>query len=271
MLEIEQQFSEFLQLFSYYLCSRCEMGAPHHRSQPIPHGSGLHAHNGEILHLLNAQPPTAARLFAAFDAYLAVPVPVNIQAQLAQAYNSDISSRRIRYSVLENSVQYLLANTRRTWLKHGIEQPETAEYDPAESFPPLHTRSHVGSMGTVARSQNWFAVDLDSWPFVTCSAHSLDQTAPWGYISGYLPLSRFRGQLHQPQDRDHYYANGEISTAQWLFLYRDIPSNEQALHRNLYLIKTHNLMHLHMHTVQRLHTVINKLENVAAVKNHMSR
>lgn len=264
--EQERKFSEFLQLMIYYMCSRCEQGAPHHTGQHIPDNSGAHQHNGEILHLLQPVPPAPHRLFAAYNEYLKHNPPAYIHAQLAHAYNVSTPNRSRTHDVLERTVEYLLMNTRRTWIKHGCEQPEFMTYHRDAVFPPLDTRSHVGSMGTTQRDLNAFAVDTDSWPFDTCSTHSVDQSAPWGYISGYIPINRLHGQLHQPPDRDHYYAVAQIPTHQWLFVYDDIPSDQQALHNNLQEIQECNLMHIHKQTLAYLYTLTKKLQHVYDVK-----
>lgn len=271
MTQDEYAFTEFLKLFVYYLCSRCEQGAHHHEPQEIPDGSGNHCHNGEILHLLDPVNPAPYRLFAAFNEYQRHDPPAYIHAQLAQAYNTATPHRKRTNPILERSVEYVLANTRRTWLKHGCEQPEEMHYEKNAAFPPLHTRSHVGSMGTTHRDAQAFAVDTDTWPFLTCSTHPLDSTAPWGYISGYIPLTRFSGELLQPADRDHYYARGEVPTHQWLFVYKDIPESEQALHNNLQDIRNQKLMTLHVDTIKYLYTLTTKLQNISDVKRHSAK
>lgn len=220
-----ERFDEFLQVFTWYLCSRCTRGAPHHDPQDTSDGTGKHAHNGEILRHLQSVPVTSQRVFSAYTAYTAVYPPTNIQRSIAKYYNNP------RHNSIPNdpqatAVHRIIQHRNSTWIRHGVELPERAEFDPTQPFPQPHTRHTVGEQVTGKRADlNRYAVDLETFPFQTCSKHELDHHsgAPWFYTAAYIPIETYtthNGVFYRSRDRDHLYAHSNIPHSEWLWVFR---------------------------------------------------
>jgi hypothetical protein len=247
------------------------MGALHHEPQTIELHSGKHPHNGEILPLLKAAPPDPQRIYSAFLQYLNHKRPAYIQADIANGYNYAKCRVQPKHIVLYKSIQFLWNHRRQVWIKHGIEQPDKAHYNSNELYPPMHTRTHVGEWGLDKRHLNRYAVDFDQYPFAICSAHPIDAPAPWGIISGYLPLNSYPGLFAQAPDRDHYYADTPVQTNRWLYVYTDCDDDVDYapyFEQNMHSIRQNRLMHLHRDTVKEFHHTTSLLQNIAAVKQH---
>jgi hypothetical protein len=264
----ENHFTAFLNLFTHYMCSRCEGCPPYHTEQDNTDGSGRHSHNGEILNHWQGAAPTGLRILSAYRYYSSIPHPSNIQRGLAKAYNTP-NNRGISKQPYAVAAQRLLDAPDLMYLRHGIEQPSLADYKPDATFPPEHSRHHIGEYGLGrGRELQRYAVDMDTPPFVTCTAHRGDREThqPWADVAGYISIRDFRrlgGTLHKPRDRDHLYAHGSIAAQHWTYIYRDIPSTEDRADRLQALTQLRNsgLPALHEQTLHRLFKLRTLLHN----------
>lgn len=264
----ENHFTAFLDLFTHYLCSRCEGCPPYHTEQDNTDGSGKHSHNGEILDHWRGAPPTGQRLLTAYGVYSSYSRPSNIQAAIARAYNRP-NPRGLPDQPWARAAARLLDNPHDAYLRHGIELPEFATYTATELFPPPDTRHTIGeqAMGP-NRSLNRYAVDMDTPPFTACTAHRGDRETqqPWADVAGYISIRDFRtagGTLHRARDRDHLYAHSEIPTNAWLFVYRDIPDTADRDTRLTALnhLRSSGVAHIHETTVHKLWRLRTLLHN----------
>lgn len=225
-----ESFDSFVNLFMYYLCSRCERGALHHVNQQKT--GGAHAHNGEILPYLQGAKPDSLRILSAYNYYTQHTKPTNIYAGMANAYN-----RPTRYD--PNRTQHrpamaakqLMDHRHSTWIRHGIEHTQLAQYNINELYPQSITRFDVGnSVTNKNRDLDQYAIDMDRFPFQGCGVHPGDRTTgqPWSYVAGYIPFEKFaalNGTLYNPIDRDHLYAHSKINTQHWCFVYDDFDNS----------------------------------------------
>lgn len=219
---------QFLQQFVHYMCSRCIVSVPYHTLQDKT--GGRHSHNGEILDLLAPVPPTSNRILAAYREWCRHNTPVNIQHNLAHAYNN--AGRIVPATPKERAVKLILDNYNDTWIRHGEEQPGVLAAQ--APFPDPASRWIVGCMINDHRDKNWFAVDLDSTPFAAFDEHTVELTSgfAWTYTVGCIASTTFfkyRGVLHHSKDRDHLYAVCNIPAKHWVFLYRDFDEHTQDL------------------------------------------
>lgn len=264
------RFDEFLQVFTWYLCSRCTRGAPHHDPQDTSDGTGRHAHNGEILQYLGDEPVTADRIFAAYNLYNSYAEPRNIQRPLIKRYKNP-AANAVPDTATAVAVQRIIEHRHSTWIRHGAELPEVTVYDTDKVFPEPHTRHTVGEQVTQNPNLERYAVDLERFPFQTCSKHELDHHsgAPWFYTAGYIAVPRFGtlgGSLHRSRDRDHLYAHSSIAQSQWIWIFRntDIRAVEPAVQREQQSrIRAAGLPWIHERTVLALHKLLNHLDNYA--------
>ena len=225
-----QSFDSFVNLFMYYLCSRCERGAPHHENQRKV--GGAHAHNGEILPYLAGAKPNSQRILSAYSYYTQHTAPVDIYAGLANAYNrpTHYDPKRTQHRPAM-AAKLLMDNRHSTWIRHGIENTQLAQYNTNELYPMPITRFDVGnSVMRDQRSLNRYAIDMDRFPFRDCAVHPGDRETgqPWSYVAGYIPFEKFtamNGTVYNPNDRDHLYAHSAISTKHWCFVYDDFDHN----------------------------------------------
>ena len=270
----ENHFQAFLNLFTHYMCSRCEGCPPYHTEQDNTDGSGRHSHNGEILQYWRGAPPTSQRILTAYSAYSKYSKPSNIQPAIARAYNSP-NPRGLSTQPYAIAAQRLLDQPHNAYLRHGIELPEHADYNHGKLFPPSHSRHTIGEQTQGAnRQHNRYAVDMDTPPFTTCTVHRGDRETqqPWADVAGYISIINFRklgGVLINPTDRDHLYAQGNIAAEHWLYIYRDIPDTPDAHTRRAALTQLQNsgLAHMHESTLHKLWRLRTLLHNYSEAWN----
>lgn len=248
------------------------MGAAYHTPQDTTDGSGRHAHNGEILQYLQPAAPTGSRLIHAYHAYAKHTEPKNIQHELASAYNNPLPATADHAQLV--ALQRFVDQHNSAWIRHGIELPERADYSSNTVYPDPSTRHDIGEqVQGKNRSLNRYAVDLERWPFVTCSNHRLDREthAPWYSIAGYISVQDFAkllGEIHHSEDRDHLYCSSNIPTHAWTFVIRTPdPRNPQrrALLQNIETIRTANIPYLMQQQLTDLTALVTHLQNHAAV------
>lgn len=280
-----RSYSRFLQLFVYYMCSRCEVAAPDHERQPDD-GSGRHAHNGEMLQLLQPHPPNLDRISSAYIGYRSVDDgPATLRA-IANGYNRPANPQHIERKLTELGEAHTYTALLRiesnpgVWLRHGLEHVQHADYCNGAEFPPHISRYNVGEMTSAAEYANgYFAIDTDTPPFTGCSVHWVDDHCgmPWSYVAGYIPLNTFlklNGSLYNSTDRDHYYAQTQkpIPAEQWTYIYNDIP--KQAIQRKsqqaaLDQLLNSTLPRIQHSTLQQYHRLKTLLNIHSTVRYHV--
>jgi hypothetical protein len=275
-----QTFEDFLQVFTYYLCSRCTRGAPNHNPQDTLDGTGRHAHNGEILHYLQPVAPTGDRILSAFTAYQQYGTPSNIQRTMAKYYNNvQPIPQHLRTNPLLRAVHRLVDYRHSTWIRHGVELPERATYTPNEIYPLPHTRHTIGEQVTTDPDAGRYAVDLERFPFQTCSTHELDHNggAPWYYTAGYIPMEIFHyngGEFFTSKDRDHLYAQSDIAHSNWLWVIRNTDrfTDQPAVQKHSQQILQHSsLPCIGETTLLKLHKLLNLLDSYADALKYTNR
>lgn len=248
------------------------MGAAYHTPQDTTDGSGRHAHNGEILQYLKPHMPTGSRLVHAYHAYATHAEPKNIQQALAAAYDNPVPA--VTDQAQLTAMMRFVDHRHQTWIRHGIELPERADYTSHTVYPDPWTRHDIGAqVQGENRSLNRYAVDLERWPFVTCSNHRLDREthAPWYSIAGYMDVVTFQslsGVFHHSEDRDHVYCSSNTPTQAWTFVLRKIdPRNplRRELLNNTETIRTANIPYLLESQLKDLTALVTHLENYAQV------
>lgn len=265
---MQSDFEDFLDLFIHYMCSRCRIGAGTETPQDTTDGSGRHAHNGEILAWIKPVEPNSLRILSAYAAYCHAGRTRQLQYIFANAYNRP-SLKTLRHTPETVAAQRILDHKSETWIRHGIERPKYMDYtNPQLMYPPKDTRYDIGDSVRKHTDENRYAIDLDRWPFTTCSEHKLDQQtgAPWAFTAGYLPISVFKklqGTLHTAADRDHLYASSNIPAIEFTYIIWDFGTRVNQLHEQR--AAQEQLLHnglptIHIRTTRKLYELTTLLQ-----------
>ena len=213
----DDNFKDFCNLFTFYLCAYC----PSNIQQSHPTKAdwfGGH-HNAKLIRLLLLDRDNKnlfEGIMAAFAAYKESDNKTFLEEVIARAFIEGHPGVN-RTSKLFRTVQFFATHQSDTFICHGIESLEKFSDDPVARFPP------VDSMQDKSISQNglFYAIETDRLPLINCaSTHSLKN--PWDYCKGVIPKSIFRnlkGKILLAPDRDHFYAESDISIDDWCFVY----------------------------------------------------
>lgn len=212
----DDNFKNFCNLFSFYLCSHCPSKIQHtHPAQGD--WVGRH-HHAKLIRLLlpHREKNIFKGIMAAFAAYSDADEKIFLEEAFAKAFiegHPNVDQR----SNLFRAVQFFTTHQSDTFICHGIESLEKFSDDPKTRFPP------IGSMRDRSISQNCesYAIETDRLPLINClSSHR--NNSSWEYFRGLIPKTVFEnlnGKVLLAPDRDHFYAESEISINEWCFVY----------------------------------------------------
>lgn len=263
--ESDNDFEKFLDIFILYLCRNCgSEAAEWHPSNDIIDGHPTH-HSGKLLKNIRSsgEKDVFKAIISAYQVFLQhLGNPVDLELKFADAV-TNANQVEIKKDLLYGTLLYFYENRNKTFIKHGLECLDKANYIKGELFPP------ISSMLAMSMSQDkqTYAIETDQLPFNTCFEHG--DIWPWYYCGGCITTDDFiklGGQLYLADDREHFYARSKIRMEDWCFVYnrrterkRSLKFSVDLMRKNILEIKSTGARNIEIHVLKKFLKVVSML------------
>ena len=261
----EEDLNGFLDLMLFYMCAEC--GETIGKVYPRKNNWDFHHHCGLFNQTISKFDEICIfeGLMKAFNIYIHNKEnPVDLEIKFANSFTKNSKHEYPKLSKLNNLLEYFFLNRNETFIKHGLENLTINDYSKGSIFPPSTSLMPL-SLSTDEKS---FAIEIDKPPFTKCFDHT--HKYPWHYCSGIITLKDFQkknGILKLADDREHFYAEANLSLTDWFFIYqtktkytKSLKFDVDLLRNGINQMKLSGASYIEIETLRKFFHVLSMLE-----------